>query len=362
MNLDFLVIGAGVAGCATALELAEAGARVAVVERGEIGRESSWAGGGILFPLLPWDYGEAVNALVERSVALYPAWTAELKDATGIDPEYWPCGMLVLPPFDAGTARAWCESRAMRLETVRPGERVPGLAVDGDALWLPGVPQARTPRLLKALGRRLEQLGVEVREHAGVAGWRIGGRRVLALETAAGPLQAERYIVAAGAWSGQLLDALGPRPSIRPVRGQMLLFRGPPGLLPAIVLQGGTYLIPRRDGRILAGSTLEEAGFDASPTEEAKAMLLQRATAILPPLADLPLERHWAGLRPGSPGNVPIIGRHPRWENLYLNAGHFRYGVTMAPASAECLVDQLLGRPRHLDPVPYAWPAAPSRD
>ena len=145
----------------------------------------------------------------------------------------------------------------------------------------------------------------------------------------------------AGAWSKVLLGEHALQADIKPIRGQMLLFKFDAPPLPHIVLQKDMYLIPRRDGHLLVGSTREDVGFDKSTTDEARAMLLQRAIALLPALRDMPVIQHWAGLRPGSPGNIPTIGRHPHLPNLYINSGHFRYGVTMSPASVEVLLNTI---------------------
>lgn len=343
-------------GYSTALELARTGASVTLLERRLAGQESSWAGGGILYPLLPWDYEGAVNLLVQRSIALFPAWSEELQAVSGIDPEYRRCGMLVLPPFSTVKARTWCDTHATRLEMARADKIAPELATNEDALWLPDVAQARNPRLLKALRHSLELLGVKISEHTEVTGWKNDGTRITGIETNRGILNADRHIVTSGAWSRQLLGKFALNLDIRPIRGQMLLFKAEPGNLRTIILKNGTYLIPRLDGHILAGSTLEDVGFDKTTTEEAKTMLYTQATEILPLLKNAPLVQHWSGLRPGSPDNIPTIDRHPVLENLYINSGHFRYGVTMAPASAKIMANQILGLPQALDISPYRWP------
>lgn len=356
MKPDYIIIGSGVIGCSTALELASSGASVTLLERGQAGQESSWAGGGILYPLLPWDYAETVNHLVQRSLALFPTWAEELRTASGINPEYQRCGMLVLPDFSTAKAQTWCNTHAIRLKMVGARKIIPELAANEEALWLPEVAQARNPRLLKALRRRLERLDVEMIEHTEVTGWKNDGASITAIETNRGALNAGNYIVTSGAWSRQLLEEHGLKLDIRPVRGQMLLFKTEPGALRSIILKNGIYLIPRLDGHILAGSTLEDVGFDKTTTEEAKSMLHAQATSILPLLKDAPLVRHWAGLRPGSPDNIPTIDRHPKLKNLFINSGHFRYGVTMAPASAEIMVNLILGRAQAMDIAPYRWP------
>ncbi|MBU1689589.1 MAG: FAD-dependent oxidoreductase [Gammaproteobacteria bacterium] len=345
MNMDILIVGGGVIGLASALELARGGATVTVMDRGECGCESSWAGGGILSPLLPWDYLPAVIDLTQLSGRLFPEWVERIADLSGIDPEYRVSGMRVMSLFDAERAVQWCASHNVRLE------------MDGDVLWLPDVAQVRNPRLIKALRLALERMGVRIVEQAEVIGIVSTDDRVERLDTTAGSFTAEHYVVAAGAWSKTLLGKQGVQLDIKPVRGQMLLYRAQPGMLQHIILQNGTYLIPRDDGHILVGSTLEDVGFDKATTEEARVALHARALGMLPQLAQAEFIKHWAGLRPAAPDNVPTIARHPQLENLYLNSGHFRYGVTMAPASAQILANRLFNRDQPLDISNYNWPS-----
>ena len=356
MKSDYLIIGGGVIGCTTALELAKSGASVTLLEQGQIGAESSWAGGGILSPLLPWDYTEPVTELTQWSTSLYPTWISDLQAETGIDPEYQITGMLVLPAFDAGKAKAWSAEHGLSVEQVMSRNLMPELGLDSESLWLPDVAQVRNPRLIKALVKRLSVAGVRVVEHAEVKDIRRNGHEVTGLETTQGEFSAARYIVAGGAWSKQILADLAPKLDIKPIRGQMLLFKIQPGELTHIVLRNGVYLIPRKDGHILVGSTLEDAGFDKRITDEAARELHAQAAAIFPRLAQEKPVLHWAGLRPGSPDNIPVIARHPAIENLYINSGHFRYGVTMAPGSARLLANILTDSPQPFDISPYQWP------
>lgn len=355
---DFLIVGAGIIGLGSALELARSGASVIVLERGICGGESSWAGGGILSPLLPWDYPAAVTDLTQLSCQLYAEWVGHIAKIGGLDPEYRRSGMLVLPEFDSGCALNWCRSHHTPIELIQKRDRLPEATGDGEALWLPDVAQVRNPRLIKALCLTLERMGVRIVEHVEVTDMLAGGGRLLRLDTTAGPFEADQYVVAAGAWSKKLLGERGAQIDIKPIRGQMLLYRAQPGLLRHIVLQNGFYLIPRDDGHILAGSTLEDAGFDKSTSEEVRDKLHANATNLLPQLAQAELVKHWAGLRPGSPGNIPIIARHPQIENLYLNSGHFRYGVTMAPASSRILANRIFRREQPFDVSAYNWPEA----
>jgi len=259
--------------------------------------------------------------------------------------------MLVLPPFDAQAAQQWCAAHDVPLQPIKAADR--GLPVPGDALYLPQVAQVRNPRLMRALRKRVEMLGGCIVEQCEVRGIEAGDGRVRALATSCGEFGAENFIVTAGAWSKQVLGQYALQLDIKPMRGQMLLFKFPEPPLRHIVLQGDMYLIPRRDGHLLVGSTLEDVGFDKSITQAVHDSLRQRAEALLPRLHDMPLVRHWAGLRPGSPNNIPVIGRHPQLKNLYLNSGHFRYGVTMAAASVEILLNEINNAPQPLDVAPY---------
>jgi glycine oxidase len=137
----------------------------------------------------------------------------------------------------------------------------------------------------------------------------------------------------------------------------MLLFRAAPGTISRMVLEDARYIIPRRDGRTLFGSTLEDVGFEKRTTPEARDELYALATERFPVLKGLPIEAHWAGLRPSSPAGVPYIGRHPEIEGLFINTGHFRNGIVLGPASARLAADLILGRTPILDPAPYAWNA-----
>ena len=356
INSDLLIVGGGVIGLSSALELVRHGARVTVLEREVCGGESSWAGGGILSPLLPWDYPEPVTRLTQWSAVHYPAWVDGITASSGIDPEYRQSGMLVLPDFDESAANAWCASHHVRLEKTHAHAIAGALTRDEASLWLPEVAQVRNPRLVKALRRALEREGGRAVEHVEVTGVCLARNAVSRLETSAGSFSASHYVVAAGAWSKPLLGEYAPPIDLKPICGQMILYKAEPDLLRQIVIQSGFYLIPRADGHILAGSTLEDVGFAKRTTVEARLELHAKAASLLPPLKNLAPVRHWAGLRPGSPENIPIIARHPKIENLYLNSGHFRYGVTMAPASAHILANLIFQRIQPFDVSPYDWP------
>lgn len=362
MKTHALVIGGGVAGLSTAWTLLQRGHAVTVLERGTLGGESSWAGGGILFPLLPWDYTEAVTALALRSTAVYDDWVGAIEATAGREAEFWRCGMLVVGAARRDEALAWCAAHDVAAEAHCPtGTPLDQRLCTMNPLWLPEVAQLRNPRLLTALRAAVEQRGGQVREEAPATGVRREGSRIAAVQTLSGEIGCDVVVLAAGAWSGLDIAGLGPVPGVRPIRGQMLLFKLEPGMLDTILYRDGLYLIPRRDGHVLVGSTLEDVGFDKRLDDTTCARLHAEAAELLPELARLEPIRRWSGLRPGAPENIPVIDRHPDFDNVFVNTGHFRYGVTMAPASAELLVDLIEGNTPALDPTPYTWRAALER-
>lgn len=355
MSPDALVIGAGVNGLFSALLLAGQGLTVSLVDRGGLASESTWAGAGILSPLMPWDYGQEVNMLSERALALWPGWVEQLKQVSRIDPEFRVCGMLVLGLDLAERAGAlvWCRDHGWPVENLPSAPH--GSGESTDALWLPDVAQVRNPRLAKALTEACIAAGVHILTGTPIEALDIARGSVQSVRTRSGTLSAKTYFITSGAWSQGLLGKWAGNIDIHPVRGQILLFKAPPGLLPHIVYKAGHYLVPRQDGLILAGSTLEFVGFEKTLTHSAREELMAFALECVPELHSAELLQHWSGLRPGSPGNIPTISAHPSIGNLYLNSGHFRYGVTMAPASAELLLDIMLGRTPGIHPEPYRW-------
>lgn len=353
--MNVVIIGAGVIGMLTALELVRAGVAVTVLDKGMPGTEASWAGGGIVSPLYPWRYPQAVSALAAQAQDLYPALVSELKAVSGIDPELNPCGMLMLEADDVRDAVVWSRAfnRQARLLESSDLEAM-GLGQFANGIWMPEVANVRNPRLLQALRRTLELKGVSVLGGQEVIAWERGENGLTAVRLAGGGvLEADQFILAAGAWSAGLSLSLQTPVPIRPVRGQMMLYFAPGAGLSQILLHQGHYVIPRLDGHLLCGSTLEETGFDKSTTAEAAEQLHRIAVRLVPGLKGTRPIKQWAGLRPGSPNGIPFIGRHPVADNLWINAGHFRNGLVLAPASAQLLADQLLNRPTTIDPAPY---------
>lgn len=356
---DVLIIGGGVIGLLLAKDLVERSVSVELIDRSALGTEASWAGGGIVSPLYPWNYSAAITALASWAQHAYPDLALELKEATGIDPEFNPSGLLMLDPPAFNDIVAWASQHRKQcdvLNSAQVAEQEPFLERDCQkAVWWPQIGNIRNPRLLQSLAAYLSQhplCKVEEKVEARAVQKLDDGRAQVV--TSEGNLEADKVVVCAGAWAGDLLAGAGISMNIQPVKGQMLVFEPQPGLINSIVLHEGRYLIPRVDGRIIVGSTLEHTGYDKTITDDARQTLLQQAYSLVPALRSVPVEAHWAGLRPGSPHGIPYIGAIPGWSNLYVNAGHFRNGLVLAPASVRLMTNILLGQDPIVDPLPYA--------
>lgn len=364
-HYDFVIVGAGINGLLLARNMANAGAQVLLLDQAQPGQESSWAGGGIISPLYPWRYPAAITALASWAQDYYPGLAEDLAAETGIDVQCRASGLLMLDAEDSEEAIVWAQRfgrRVQQLEKREIYQREPDLAAGFAAgLWMPQIANVRNPRLCRALLASLESSKrVEIKSHCQLLGFERRNGRLTALklrDLKSGrdqQLTAPGVIITAGAWSGRLAAAAGLKLDVHPVKGQMLLYKFPAPPVASIVLTAGRYLIPRQDGHLLVGSTLEYAGFDKQASDQAADSLKQSARAMLPKLADMEPLGHWAGLRPGSGDGIPLIGRLPGFDNLYINAGQFRNGLVLAPASAELMKNLLLGETPIVDPQPYA--------
>lgn len=359
---DFLVCGAGISGLLVTRELLARGASVRLIDRSKIGSEASWAGGGIVSPLYPWRYNDAVTALATRAQHAYPKLVAELLAETGIDAQLNVTGLVMLDADDSDRALDWAKRYGHEMASWdRPDiyEREPGLAPGYEhGLWMPQIGNVRNPRLLKALhhyvanhpkaivSEQCELIALNRRQKQVVsARLRQNGEDL--------QVQMGQVVITTGAWTGNLLQSWQPALQVAPVKGQMLLYQTERPLLKGMVLTKGRYLIPRKDNLILAGSTLEFEGFDKTATDAAAEDLHDSAISILPALSEATRADHWAGLRPGSPRGVPYIGYLPGLSNVAVNAGHYRNGLVLAPASAELLAEIVTQGAPELDPTPY---------
>jgi glycine oxidase len=354
---DVLIVGGGVIGLTAAYFLARERVRVEVVDKSDFGQEASWAGAGILTPGDPAHARTPIDQLRAHSFTYYPRLSAELTELTGIDNGYLRCGGLEFPCEGEEAGVDEWRMEGVRAESVTNHELrrlEPALSTElTRAYYLPDMAQLRNPRHVKALLAACQKLGVRLHAGCAVLGFEQRGDRITAVKTTSGPLAASWFVLATGAWTDPLLVQVGWQPGIQPVRGQMALLNTGAPLMARILVQGKRYLVPRPDGRVLAGSTEEIVGFDKRTTAVAIRDLLAFAMTLVPKLADVPLERSWAGLRPGSPDGLPFLGPVPGFENLLVAAGHFRAGIQWSPMTGILLKELVLGQPLTIPAEPF---------
>lgn len=355
---DVLILGGGVIGLSLAYDLSNRGRKVTVLEQNaEVGRESSWAGAGILPDAVVRSTDSPLEQLAGHALVLHRQWAARLKQETGIDNGYRVCGGVHLAE-DAATETAleaeigdW-RAQGLRidtLDTANVAEIEPSLtdAVRSgrvrSAYYLPNEAQVRNPRHVQALFTACVQRGVELVCDAAVQDFRVQSGKVTEVVTSRGSFSAGQIVLCGGAWTGRLAERLGLNVAVRPIRGQIALLHPAQPIVRRTIMSGRRYFVPRDDGRILVGSTEEDVGFDKSNTAAAIADLLHFAVTLVPQLRDAPLERTWAGLRPYSADGLPYLGEVPGLSNAFVAAGHYRWGLTLSTATAVCLAQRLCG-------------------
>ncbi|HTW85256.1 MAG TPA: glycine oxidase ThiO [Candidatus Sulfotelmatobacter sp.] len=342
---DVAVVGAGLIGCSVAYELAKRGLAVTVFDRAEPARAASWAGAGMLAPFSEEMPDAAMLAFCRAALDAYPVFVDELRERSGVDARFRREGTLHValdePALAALTARA-ARYRAnggevALLDRAGAHAREPLLARDlAGALFVANEAQVDNRRLGRALVAACRALGVRFEWVEGLA-LEADARRVRGLRTAHGFAAAPTVVNAAGAWAGELAGVPPPaRVPVRPVAGEMLALAVPPTALRALVWLGHRYLVPREDGRLLVGATVEERGFDARVTAAGIRDLLDAALAVAPALGAFALVETWAGLRPGSHDGRPYLGR-TALDGYLVASGHYRNGILLAPATGRAL-------------------------
>lgn len=336
---DILIIGGGVVGLAIAIELKRQGAKVTVVSK-DFTQAASHAAAGMLAPLAEKLVSPAMLDLCLRSRWLYPEWTQKLEELTGVDTGYLPCGILA-PVYEKPQSISendqgvWLDRSAIRMYQSGLGDRVVG------GWWYPEDGQVDNRCLMRTLLQAAQTLGIEIKEGVSIKAIQQKQGRVNGVLSDIGQLEAEQYVLATGSWSNQVF----PVP-VRPVKGQMLSLRMPQKLhqpfpLQRILYGDDIYLVPRQDGRLIVGATVESAEWTPFNTPKGIQSLLNKATELYPAAADWQIEELWWGFRPGTPDELPILGRSA-CENLFLATGHYRNGILLAPITATLIADLML--------------------
>ncbi len=366
--VDVGIIGSGVIGLSIARELAGRGLTVRVVSRDPPHATTSWAASGIFPPAPEWPEAGPGDRLTAVSDRLHREWHHDLREETGVDNGLAVCGGLYLAVHDAGLQRLTAEAESWRsrgcrcdwlaADAVQQAE--PSLAAAADsglirgAMLLPDETQIRPPRHLKAVEASCRKRGVEFFVGRGIDSLDCDGDRLHSVRCGDAVHQAAMWVLATGSWSHAFAEVFGSAVQPRPVRGQIALVQLPRPALRHIINVGLEYLVPRPDGRVLIGSTLEDAGFEPGTTEPAIERMLRFAHRLVPDLAAAELETTWSGIRPGSPDGLPWIGRSPRLSNGFVATGHFRAGWHQSTGTAELIADLITGATPRLDPTPFA--------
>lgn len=357
VTMKMLIVGAGVAGLAIGWRLAQHGADVEILERGIVGRGATWASAGMIAPYAEDLHDvDPLSHFARRSRAEWPGFARDVEEASGQPIFYRESGSLIV-------ADSWERARALCARAVASGQRA-------TASWLPcDRLRAREPLLSvsvlgglylsddaqvdnRALGEALctaaIKAGVRLRERCEVRSLVRDGGHVRGVITANGPIEADRIVLACGAWMSRIADlgSVGP-PLVKPVKGQMIACEPPPGLaLPQSLIWGAdVYLVPRKDA-LFIGATVEDANFDTSISREARDFLLAAAARLIPSLADWRVTEMWAGLRPRTPDDAPVLGATAT-KGLYVASGQFRNGILFAPVVADALCRIILDKEIH---------------
>jgi len=364
---DVIVVGGGLIGCAIALRLAQQKMQVRVFDRGEPGAEASSAGAGMIAP-----QGETVKLddfynLCAASRDLYPEFVAEVEQLGGQSVDFHRDGALMA---------ALDEDEARELEKIYEGQTRSGLTVEklsGEevqrrlpqisprvlgGLFLAGDYWLNNELLVAALHQACRRLGVIFHSHSAVVRFNAQGKRVQSIEIESGsrhaPLvySADHFVLAAGAWSGELAASLNLPLPLTPCRGQMIELEGA-AEFPFTVRAGHFYCVPRSGGKLLAGSTMEYSGFEKAVTADGLLSILERARRLAPSLAGLRFRRAWAGLRPDTPDHWPILG-YGACTNLVFATGHFRNGILLTPITARLISELIVTGSASISLQPYS--------
>lgn len=341
-GVDIVIIGGGVQGLTLALFLSRAGATVRVIDKGALGIEASWAGAGIIPPGGAGQQSPVADRLRTLSSGMFPAFSNELFDLTGIGNGFRECGSWHLPSAEHSLEglRNLCVREGLPLESPSGALRWPGKAGESP-LFLKGTMQVRNPWHLRALRESCLSAGVEMIENCEVHNMDIKDGKISSIATPRGKWRAQWFVLAAGAWSGVLAASIGFNLPVKPIRGLITLLELEGVGLVSIVEQGKRYIVPRGDGLFLVGSNEEDAGFDKTIRETVAKELEDWASYVIPELTNARRKNCWTGLRPGSPDGMPFLGPCPGIKNLVLATGHFRAGLQLSVGTA-CLVSQFI--------------------
>ena len=367
-----IIIGGGVIGLSVAYELSKRNHQVALFEKDQVGRKASWAGAGILLPASQATAIHPQEQLEARSNHLHSQWAEELQAATGIDNGYRVCGGVYLartPGEHAslmGATEHW-QQRKIGFEILTPQrleEILPEVELDGirDSVYIPGEAQIQNPIHMKALAAACRKNGVEIVEQFDSISLEVVGHETAAIQVDGQKLTADNFCYACGPWTQELLQPFSLDLPTIPVRGQMVLFKLPSQQFVPIINEGSRYLVPRIDGHVLAGSTIEEVGFDTTTDPDDIDELKKWAAKVASQCNEQTFVKSWAGLRPATYDGFPYLGRLGQSTNSFVATGHFKGGLHLSTASAEAMADLMCNKNPRIDLAPFSPSRVGSND
>ncbi len=345
---DVIVAGGGIIGLSLSMALRRSGARVLIVERGEPGREASSAAGGMLVDS-SLETHAALQSLATASARLYPEFVREIETESGMKVDLRDQGTIIFPPPEQVHQHADLTTTA--LLSARLAELEPSLAEDSRVAFQLKERSVDPQALAAAAVKAAKHQGVDFSSGDPAISVNLSNGSVTGLRTTKTTFLAAKVINCAGAWAGQIAPYKFPT---RPVKGQMLSLAAPSrALLRHVVRAPEVYLIPRSDGRIVVGTTVEQVGFDKRTDVPTIQRLYRAAVKMIPALRDAKILKDWAGLRPGTPDDLPILGATAT-PGYYVATGHFRDGILLAPITAQIMADVVAGNPCHQDLSPFS--------
>ncbi|MCG8438369.1 MAG: FAD-dependent oxidoreductase [Pseudomonadales bacterium] len=351
---DVLVIGGGIVGLLSALELTARQFSVTLIDAPDAVKPASWAGGGILSPLYAWRYSSAMNRLTVDAPSRYDEILCQLGES---QPLVHKGGLWVeVSAGEMSRAKEWADAWGVSCKQAS-GASVMAAGLPSEGLYFPSVGNIHNPGLLKLLRDHLNRHGVQFEnavierlrpEPSGGTVYACDGRR----------WSSGRILLSAGYASSGLLESLGITLPLFPAKGEMLRYQTVMDSVPAVMLTEAGYLIPRNDGSVLVGSTLRMGDSSQCPTVAGRYQLEALAERLCPSLAKIKPANHWAGVRPGSDRDHPYLGGVPGYNGIYAATGHYRNGLVAAPASARLIAQMMCGEAPFIDPEPYSLPSS----
>ncbi len=361
--VDNLIVGGGIIGLSIAYELAKRGQHVTLIERDKFGSKASWAGAGIIIPANAATAIHPLEHLEALSHETHAQWANELKQQTGIDNGFRRCGGLYIAR-SAGESAAlngamleW-NARQIGFKELSKNAYPTTLKSIQKCVLVPGESQFSNPQHIQALTAACQKLGVVLCEKVGESSIQLAGDQIVAVHTPNQRFEANKYFFACGPWTQHLIEPTKVPLPMQPVRGQIALYKiesntsesiigGP------IINEGSRYLVPRLDGHVIAGATIEEAGFDCQTTDAEIHDLRRWAQGITDELNDSTFVKSWAGLRPGTYDGFPYLGRLGQMKNVFVATGHFKSGLHLSTGTAIVIADLAAGQKPSVDLRPF---------